>query len=211
MNTKFITFEGKDRVGKSTHIRKAVEKLSNIGYKVLSYSFPSNQVRHEVSKLENSIDNLDKILDLYIEDQELMKDIVESGKYDVIICDRYDLSTIAYHVARIEKAGLSDLSREELIKAISKKQDKLIKPHATFIFDSSNINTSNIFNDYLDKDTKLQDTVGEVLKLIQYTFDDRVFKYIDTTKEQSIAENRVMFNLGIVMGSEEPRNTFKYR
>lgn len=211
MNTKFITFEGKDRVGKSTHIRKAVEKLSNIGYKVLSYSFPSNQVRHEVSKLENSIDNLDKILDLYIEDQELMKDIVESGKYDVIICDRYDLSTIAYHVARIEKAGLSDLPREELIKAISKKQDKLIKPHATFIFDSSNINSSNIFNDYLDKDTKLQDTVGEVLKLIQHTFDDRVFKYIDTTKEQSIAENRVMFNLGIVMGSEEPRNTFKYR
>ncbi len=101
----FIVFEGVDGSGKSSQIERLASFLENLGHNVLTTREPSDGIfgtklrslfyqREKISKEEE--------LQLFIDDRKehLQKTVLPALKEgQVVLCDRYFLSTIAYQGA----------------------------------------------------------------------------------------------------------------
>lgn len=168
-----ISFEGPDGSGKSTQAEILYYTLENLGLKVKLFHFP----RYESpigsligNVLQNEAVNIDftALQMLYAADQtdfscELNK-LISQGY--IIILDRYDLSTIAYYIAK------TNCSIENGISTVTNWQKNIKTPDTTFIFDSKHSISDRREEETLDKfekDETIMNNVNNVyLELYEY-------------------------------------------
>ncbi|MCL2889112.1 MAG: dTMP kinase, partial [Eggerthellaceae bacterium] len=102
----FISFEGGEGAGKSTHINFLAQTLESRGYEVLRLREPGGTAIGEMLRaivLDNNNEELTDIAELFIYEaaraqivSEVIKPALERGA--VVLCDRFFDSTIAYQV-----------------------------------------------------------------------------------------------------------------
>lgn len=100
----FITFEGDDGVGKSTHVRRLADALASEGWDVLCLREPGNTPIGEKLRdvlLDSANAEMTPETELLIYEAaraQMVRDVLipalDSGK--VVICDRFTDSTVAY-------------------------------------------------------------------------------------------------------------------
>ncbi|MFH1478699.1 MAG: dTMP kinase [Candidatus Omnitrophota bacterium] len=132
----FITFEGCEGCGKTTHSKKLADTLKKKGYRVLHTREPggvriSEEIRKALLSTKNKgMDSLTEMLLYMAARVEIMKKKIlpalASGK--IVICDRFMDATIAYQ----GYAGGIDV---RLIKDIGKHVTQGITPDVTFLLD----------------------------------------------------------------------------
>ncbi|MCL2063653.1 MAG: dTMP kinase [Candidatus Cloacimonetes bacterium] len=132
----FITFEGIEGSGKTTQVNLLKEALESCGYEVFVTREPggpviSEKIRDILLDPENKEMTSETELLLYLasRNQHTVQWIIPAlTKDQIVICDRYSDSTIAYQGA----ARKLDL---EMIKKINFFATRGIKPDMTFILD----------------------------------------------------------------------------
>ncbi|AIY85392.1 thymidylate kinase family protein (plasmid) [Clostridium baratii str. Sullivan] len=139
-----ISFEGLDTSGKSSQIKALEMRLKLDGIRVKSIHFP-NYDSKEGLLIKEKLHLGDKnfIQHLYILDQLrfFLDDTIQSKQitlnkefdniiknYDVLLIDRYEMSTLAYYMASKENF-------DEAYRFIKELQKDLPKPNMTFILD----------------------------------------------------------------------------
>lgn len=133
----FIVFDGLDGSGKSTIAGMLKDYLSSrYGCNVLVTREPTDgeygrEIRRILEHEKDPKANAEKMLELFIKDREehLRKEIIpflakKGNKLNVVICDRYYYSTIAFQSAQGIKTGL-----------LIKKNSGFLKPDIAFIMD----------------------------------------------------------------------------
>ncbi len=103
----FITFEGDDGVGKSTHVHLLAETLSNIGFDVLCLREPGNtsigeKLRDVLLDSGNSemVPECELLIYEAARSQMVREVLIPALQADkVVICDRFTDSTLAYQAA----------------------------------------------------------------------------------------------------------------
>jgi len=102
---KFITFEGGEGSGKSTHIERLVTRLRQEGYHVLIAREPGGtevgeQIRHILQYSHQSVAMVPEteLLLFCASRAQLVREIIEPARNDgrVVICDRFFDSTTVY-------------------------------------------------------------------------------------------------------------------
>ena len=102
---KFITFEGGEGCGKSTHIDRLVTRLRQDGYQVLIAREPGGtnvgeQIRHilQYSKQSSAMVPETELLLFCASRAQLVREVIEPALSDghVVICDRFFDSTTVY-------------------------------------------------------------------------------------------------------------------
>lgn len=100
----FITLEGPEGSGKSTHSKRLLEDLKKSGYGVIRTSEPGDtglgkKIREIL--LEKDTIRLDRYAELFLFEadraqhvEEVIKPALEAGK--IVICDRFNTATFAY-------------------------------------------------------------------------------------------------------------------
>lgn len=133
----FITGEGKDGAGKSTGLKYLVEKFEADGKRVHflhfpNYDTPIGGLIGDIIQGRAPMPSFDALQMLYVADQLAWQEKIKEWIYDgeVVICDRYDLSTIAYYASKI---GTNLDSVIEMI--YDKWQDTFKRPDHTLIFE----------------------------------------------------------------------------
>ena len=134
----FISFEGRDGSGKSTHAKALAESLEKRGYKVKLVHFPQydkpiGSVIKEMLDGKREMPSFKAFQLLYVADQADFQ--LELQRYldndYIVIADRYDLSTIAYYASKFSiGAGVA-------FSDFATLQHGLEKPVLTFIFNSN--------------------------------------------------------------------------
>lgn len=101
----FITFEGTEGCGKSTHVRLLADRLRDLGFEALTLREPGGtpigeEIRHTLkhSHRNHAMTAETELLLLNASRAQLVNEVIEpalkSGK--VVVCDRFLDSTIAY-------------------------------------------------------------------------------------------------------------------
>ena len=102
---KFITFEGGEGSGKSTHIERLVTRLRQGGYRVLITREPGGtdvgeQIRHilQYSKQSTAMVSETELLLFCASRAQLVREVIEPALKDgrIVICDRFFDSTTVY-------------------------------------------------------------------------------------------------------------------
>jgi len=133
MNKKgmFITFEGIDGCGKSTQIKKFIQYLFDLdkyNHIILTREpYKDANIRKILREDDDPYSQAEKIADMYIKDRFVhAEEVIISNleKENIVISDRYKLSTIGYQSAQ-------GLDMQDLIK----KHDGLPVPDITFFVD----------------------------------------------------------------------------
>lgn len=133
----FITFEGGEGAGKSTQIDKTKSYLESKGRKVITIREPgSTPIAEDIRNLLKSVRSDDRMCDtaelllMYAARAQLVNTLIkpklEEG-FD-ILCDRHDLSTIAYQ-------GGGRMMNMEDINAIRNVVLKSFRPDLTVLID----------------------------------------------------------------------------
>jgi len=122
---RFIVFEGIDGCGKTTHAKRLAEQLRA---EFTSEPFYEEEIRRILREEQDAYSHAEELAELFIEDRKehlirFIYPIVLLKERDVV-CDRYDLSTIAYQSAQ-------GLDMEELIDM----HRGMLSPHITFYID----------------------------------------------------------------------------
>lgn len=133
----FITFEGGEGAGKSTQIANTKSYLESRGRNVITIREPgSTPIAEDIRKLLKSVRTDDKMCDtaelllMYAARAQLVNTLIKpklSEGYD-ILCDRHDLSTIAY------QGGGRMMSMDD-INAIRNVVLKDFRPDLTVLID----------------------------------------------------------------------------
>ena len=135
----FITFEGTEGCGKSTHIKKLATCLKEEGHTVRTLREPGGTESGEEIRelLKHGPDNLTPEAELLLMNasraqlvREIIRPALAAG--EVVLCDRFFDSTLAYQVYG---KGVD----KNFINSIHKKILKGIKPNLTIIL-KANIN-----------------------------------------------------------------------
>ncbi|MFH1541918.1 MAG: dTMP kinase [bacterium] len=131
----FITFEGPEGCGKSTHAKKLKGYLGELGHQVLLTREPGGtqigkQIRQMLLQPEITLDETTEIY-LFAADRsehvcKIIKPALAEGK--IVISDRYTDSTIAYQL------GGRDLP-EDLVRYVNMISSKGLIPDLTILFD----------------------------------------------------------------------------
>ncbi len=136
---RFIVFEGIDACGKGTQQKKLAEYLYNLDKKntVVMTRNPYNcpefekdytEIRSLLKTMKDPSEQAKTLADLFIGNrftfnEKVLKNSIENGYF--VLCDRYDLSTIAY------QGKLQGLGFEEMIK----RHEGLVMPEITYLID----------------------------------------------------------------------------
>lgn len=113
---KLILFDGMDKSGKTTTIKGLKSNLENKGYKVKMLSDPSHELM-DYRNLVLNVEKKNKFTDFFLfqaarlELVMLIQEAKDSGMYDFILLDRFDLSTIAHQTM--------DMSEEDSTKVFN--------------------------------------------------------------------------------------------
>ena len=144
---KFIVFEGIDRSGKSTQIKKTSEWLTSLGIKNITVQEPGTT---KLGKQLRSILKDENIQCCYKAQKslfhaarvQLIEEIIKpSLKNDIhVLCDRYFHSTLCYQILQSEKKNLTATEFNKVVSDyINEIKQDIIIPDITFVF-------------YIDKD-----------------------------------------------------------
>lgn len=164
----FITFEGIDKLGKTTQIKEVEKMLKNTGYEVLSIYDPGyTEVGEKIRLiLKNSSYNIAYSTELLLFHaaraqlyHEVIKPSLEKGK--IVLCDRFLDSTRAYQ-GYGEGWSLELLSFLHKIISITPEESHKIAqcneiyPDLTFIFQGEQFNrqSKTDVNDRFDNEKK---------------------------------------------------------
>jgi len=134
----FIVFDGMDGSGKSEMVKLLHNYLfsKSKSYRILTTREPTNsyygrEIRQILASDKNPEENAKKLLELFIKDREehVNEAIIpflkkNNGDVNVVICDRYYYSTIAFQAAQ----GLD-------IKMLIRENQKFPRPNIAFIMD----------------------------------------------------------------------------
>ena len=121
MTGKFIIFEGLDGSGKSTHAKLLSEWLESKGLKVLHTKEPRQgkigKLLRDYLKDKDSGGRVDALLFTADRAEHLEREIIPAiERGDIVICERYKYSTIAYQAAQGEDMdwliGLNEFAME---------------------------------------------------------------------------------------------------
>lgn len=181
----FITFEGPDGSGKSTHSKLLKERLEKEGKTVKLVHFPryESHIGGFIGKIlsgEVEVPTFDALQMLYVSDQlDFQKELEEDLKNGVVvIADRYDLSTLAYYST---KTNCSD--HEVFTKVYGRWQSGLRKPDLTYVFafngdlDERRKNTGKV-KDIIEQDDNITNNISETYMRLSETMEDREFYYL---------------------------------
>lgn len=132
----FITFEGPEGTGKSTHSARICKDLTNDGHSVLYTAEPGGSLLGEairkilLDKHSIALSNLAELLLFEADRAQHMEEIIVPALSDgkIVVCDRFNTATFAY-----QGYGLGmDM---ELIKKIDISATKGIDPDITILMD----------------------------------------------------------------------------
>lgn len=194
IKNRFISFEGIDGSGKSTQANLLKTKLQLDGYKVKMIHFPRYDTKigaiiKDVLFGEIQMDNLTLQM-LYIIDQINAKKEIEEGlKEGYVICDRYDLSTLAYTKNIISKDA------EKTIKSIQKKLN-LLTPDITIILgmNAEEIKSRRKSLDKIEENIPLLNNINKTYEGYYNNFDileNRKILKINSMLSQELNENLI--------------------
>lgn len=188
-----ITLEGPDSSGKSTQANILKNKLIKDGYKAETFHFP--RYESTIGCLIKEILDGNKTLSfeamqmLYVADQlSFQEEINNLLKNDcIVILDRYDLSTLAYYIAK------TGVSLEEGIRDVYKKwQCKLRRPDMTFVFDSKHKITERREEctlDILEKDNVIASSINNTYLEIADTLSLILSRSVEIVNANDTIEN----------------------
>lgn len=183
-----VSFEGIDTSGKSLQSSLLKMKLERDGFKVKLVHFPryDKPIGDLIGKILGSNVKSDitppAMQMLYVADQldfqEELRGYLKDGF--IVICDRYDLSTIAYHSMHNDEGILDTLSL-----VYEKWQSELIKPSVTYILDlcSEQIPKRKVGLDVFEIDKKAMKKANESYVYLTNSLSDRVMALMDASGE----------------------------
>lgn len=132
----FITFEGVEGCGKSTHSKKIYELLRRIGFSVIYIREPGGtKIGEKIRKilLDPANKEMSDIAELFLFEanraqivKEVIRPALEKGK--VVICDRFSDSTTAYQ-------GYADSMDIGFVERLNKFASDNIEPDFTIVLD----------------------------------------------------------------------------
>jgi dTMP kinase len=101
MSSRFITFEGIDGAGKSTHIAALTERLKRSGARVVSTREPGGTPLAERLRelvLHEPMDTLTECLLVFAARRDHLAQVIEPAlaRGDTVLCDRFTDATFAY-------------------------------------------------------------------------------------------------------------------
>ena len=196
MKGKFITIEGVDMAGKSTHLEKLVTKLALDDYKVKVMHFPNYE--SETGKIIKSyLDGKTKIdakyiQMLYVIDQAFVSNKIKQYLKDdyIVLSDRYDLSTCVYYSSLTKNDKNFNFIFNEL------QGYDFLRPDATIcLYLDENNKTRRKNLDLYENDTNLMNTVNNYYKNITNylcnVYDNRELVLVNTSQEIKKAEKEI--------------------
>lgn len=134
----FITFEGIEGTGKSTHIKKLSSFLKNQGYKVIITKEPGGthiglQIRKILLDPKNK--NLEPLAELFLlladRSQHIIEEIIPFLKKGyIVLSDRYADSSIAY-----QSAGRN--LENSMVQKLNQIAKHSLEPNLTFLLDAT--------------------------------------------------------------------------
>lgn len=196
MKGKFITIEGVDMAGKSTHLEKLVTKLALDDYKVKVMHFPNYE--SETGKIIKSyLDGKTKIdakyiQMLYVIDQAFVGNKIKQYLKDdyIVLSDRYDLSTCVYYSSLTKNDKNFNFIFNEL------QGYDFLRPDATiclYLDENNKARRKNL--DLYENDTNLMNTVNNYYKNITNylcnVYDNRELFLVNTSQEIKKAEKEI--------------------
>lgn len=196
MKGKFITIEGVDMAGKSTHLEKLVTKLALDDYKVKVMHFPNYE--SETGKIIKSyLDGKTKIdakyiQMLYVIDQAFVSNKIKQYLKDdyIVLSDRYDLSTCVYYSSLTKNDKNFNFIFNEL------QGYDFLRPDATiclYLDENNKARRKNL--DLYENDTNLMNTVNNYYKNITNylcnVYDNRELVLVNTSQEIKKAEKEI--------------------
>ena len=137
---KFITFEGPEGSGKTTQLKRLYDVLHRKGFDVVRYREPGGTILGEKIRqviLNNDMCPMTELLLFYASRAQLTQQIRQDlAKGNIVLCDRYADSTIAYQVyGRFDSGSDSQKPYLDLISAFHKFPEIYLKPDLTFLLD----------------------------------------------------------------------------
>ncbi len=133
----FITFEGIDGAGKSTHISGLSQALSNKGYKVVLSREPggtrlSEKLRELI--LNDSMDSLTESLLVFAARRDHVQTVIRPAlaRGEVVLCDRFTDATFAYQGAG---RGFNVQTLRTLESWVQSEHHYTLQPDLTYWFD----------------------------------------------------------------------------
>lgn len=136
---RFIVFEGIDACGKGTQQKKLAEFIYDLSkentvlmtrnpYMTPDYKENYKKIRGLLKTMKNPVESAEVLANLFINNrivfsEKVLENSIKNNYF--VLCDRYDLSTIAY------QGGLQNLGFEKMIE----KHERIILPGLTFLID----------------------------------------------------------------------------
>jgi dTMP kinase len=182
----FITGEGKDGAGKSTGMEYLAEKFQGEGRTVHllhfpNYDTPIGGLIGDIINGRKPMPSFDSLQMLYVADQLAWQNQIEEWIYDgdVVICDRYDLSTLAYYAS---KTGTGVQKVIDMI--YDHWQRNLKKPDHTLIFECEGHvgeRRPNTEMDSMETDDNIREFIDDVyFELGEKMSANRHITFVDT-------------------------------
>lgn len=196
MKGKFITIEGVDMAGKSTHLEKLVTKLALDDYKVKVMHFPNYE--SETGKIIKSYLEGKTKIDakyiqmLYVIDQAFVSNKIKQYLKDdyIVLSDRYDLSTCVYYSSLTKNEKNFNFIFDDL------QGYDFLRPDATiclYLDENNKARRKNL--DLYENDTNLMNTVNNYYKNItnhlRNVYDNRKLVLVNTSQEIKKAEKEI--------------------
>ncbi|HKX41005.1 MAG TPA: dTMP kinase [Burkholderiaceae bacterium] len=133
MTARFITFEGIDGAGKSTHIATVAERLRGRGANVVCTREPGGTPLAERLRelvLHETMDTLTECLLVFAARRDHLRQVIEPAlaRGDTVLCDRYTDATFAYQGG----GGGADLQQLATLEGWVQASRQ---PDLTFLFD----------------------------------------------------------------------------
>lgn len=202
----FITVEGVDGAGKSSHIPVIVEELEAAGFNVVQTNEPGGTplgfvLRKEMLNAEMDVET--EVLLAFASRKENVEQIIRPNLAagNAVVCDRFTDSTFAYQVA-------GSNADKELVKFLENKVQKGLEPDLTLLFDlPCEVSMARLSGK--DKD-KFENRPIEYFESVRKGYEERValnplrFAVIDSTPSLEDVKEQVRVRLAEFLATWEP-------